>query len=94
MGVRMVKGRQRRVLHLKNPESGLFEEAFFFLKSPSSAPVCGAEDMVAEANRILLGCRATETARRPRFRRTAFLLGVLVGAATAVAALLVIGLIV
>ena len=79
---------------MKNPESGLFEEAFFFLKTPSPAPGCGAEDMVAEANRILLGCRATETARRSRRPRAAFLLGALLGAATAVASLLVIGLIV
>ena len=32
----MVKGCQRRVLHLKNPEGGLFEEAFFFLKAPDA----------------------------------------------------------
>ena len=90
----MVKGCERRVLHLKNPDSGLFEEAFFFLKNPSPAPGCGAEDMVAEANRILLGCREAETSRRPRKRRAAFFLGALIGAATAVATLLVIGLIV
>ena len=92
----MVKGCQRRVLHLKNPESGLFEEAFFFLKTP--APPCdgasGAREMVDEANRILLGCRAADTARRPRFRLTAFFLGALAGAAFTATALLVIGLII
>ncbi len=90
----MVKGCQRRVLHLKNPESGLFEEAFFFLKSPSPAGDGGAREMVAEANRILLGCRASDALRKPRGRLSAFLLGVLSGAAVAVAALFLIGLIV
>lgn len=95
MGVRMVKGRQRRVLHLKNPESGLFEEAFFFLKSSSTEESsCGARDMVAEANRILLGCRAGEAARRPRRRLAAFLLGVLCGAVLGAATLIAVGLIV
>lgn len=95
MGVRMVKGRQRRVLHLKNPESGLFEEAFFFLKaSAGEASPCDARDMVAEANRILLGCRAGEATRRPRRRLAAFLLGILCGAALTAATLIVIGLIV
>jgi len=88
----MVKGCQRRVLHLKNPESGLFEEAFFFLKSPLPAGSDGAKEMVAEANRILLGTRTGDA--RPRSRRIAFLFGALSGAAAAVATLLVIGLIV
>jgi len=88
----MVKGCQRRVLHLKNPEGGLFEEAFFFLKAPDAPTGKSAREMVAEANRILLGCRADEV-RRPR-RLVAFLLGALSGAAVSVAALFVIGLIV
>ena len=90
----MVKGCERRVLHLKNPESGLFEEAFFFLKAPAPATRDGAREMVAEANRILLGCRTAEAGRLPRSRRAAFLFGMLAGAALATAALLVIGLIV
>ena len=90
----MVKGCQRRVLHLKNPESGLFEEAFLFLRAPSSDPPPDAREMVEEANRILLGCRETGVGRRQRSRRAAFLFGVLAGAALATAALFVIGLIV
>jgi len=89
----MVKGCQRRVLHLKNPESGLFEEAFFFLKSPPP-PESGAREMVEEANRILLGCRTAEPRRRPRFFGAAFFLGALSGACFVTALLFVIGLIV
>lgn len=90
----MVKGCQRRVLHLKNPESGLFEEAFFFLKAPAPSEPGDARQMVAEANRILLGCRESETGVRPRSRRLAFVIGTLTGAAIATAVLFIIGLIV
>lgn len=90
----MVKGCQRRVFHLKNPESGLFEEAFFLLKSPEPATQNGAREIVAEANRILLGFRGSDRDNRRRGKRTAFLLGALTGAAIVAAALLVIGLIV
>ena len=89
----MVKGCQRRVLHLKNPEGGLFEEAFFFLKTPETPTGKGAHEMVAEANRILSGCR-TDEGRLPRRRTGAFLLGMLAGGALTVAALFLIGLIV
>ena len=89
----MVKGCQRRVLHLKNPEGGFFEEAFFFLKVPDPGVRDGARDMVAEANRILLGCQGETPAanRRPR-GATVFLLGVLCGAVVSAALLFVIGL--
>ena len=90
----MVKGCQRRVLHLKNPESGLFEEAFFFLKPSSSGAPADARELIAEANRILLGQRESEARRKPRFRRAAFFLGVLTGAVVAVATLFIILLIV
>ena len=90
----MVKGCQRRVLHLKNPESGLFEEAFFFLREQTLAEPGDAREMVAEANRILLGCRESETGRLPRSRRLAFFIGTLTGALIATASLFIIGLIV
>lgn len=90
----MVKGCQRRVLHLKNPESGLFEEAFFFLKSPPVPGAGGARELVEEANRILLGFRTGEPRRCPRFFGSAFLIGALSGACFATALLFVIGLIV
>ena len=90
----MVKGCQRRVLHLKNPESGLFEEAFFFLKAPTLSEPADAREMIAEANRILLGCRESRTGSRPRSRRLAFLVGILTGAVIATATLIIIGLIV
>ena len=90
----MVKGCQRRVLHLKNPESGLFEEAFFFLKAPTAEAPGAAREMIAEANRILLGCRESGTGSRPRSRRLAFFVGILTGAVIATATLIIIGLIV
>ncbi len=87
----MVKGCQRRVLHLKNPEGGLFEEAFFFLKAPEPPKGDGAKEMVAEANRILTGCRTDD---RRRFPFGAFLLGTLAGMLLSASALALLWLIV
>ena len=89
-----MKGCQRRVIHLKNPGDGLFEEAFFFLRTPEPDRGSDPREMVAEANRILLGCREGAPKKRSGARLLAFLCGALLGAALAVGILFVIGLIV
>ena len=48
----MVKGSQRRVIHVKNTKSGIFDEAYFILKEGADASVCES-DMISEANRII-----------------------------------------
>ena len=50
-GVLMVRGCEKRIIHLKNPQSELFEEAIFLLKENPYTPQMS--DIVAEANRIL-----------------------------------------
>ena len=79
----MVKGCQRRVLHVKNPEGGLFEEAFFLLKDAGPEGKTGATraDMVREANRILAGGEDPEENAKGRRAAPLFLLGALFGAA-------------
>lgn len=47
----MVRGYQKRVIHLKNTESDAFEEAFF-LVSERGAVMCERQ-LIAEANRII-----------------------------------------
>ena len=88
-----MKGCQRRVIHLKNPGGGLFEEAFFFLRSPEPDAGSDPREMVAEANRILSGCGEGAPKRR-RAKLVAFSCGVLLGAAIAVGMLFLIALIV
>ena len=48
----MVKGCERRIIHLKNTGSEMFEEAYFILNDKyRREEKCG--DMVKEANRII-----------------------------------------
>ena len=49
----MVKGCQRRIIHLKNTGSVMFEEAYFILNDKYHADEKKSEDMVREANRII-----------------------------------------
>ena len=86
-----MKGCEKRVIHLKNPGGGLFEEAFFLLRNPVPDKGSDPREMVAEANRILLGCRGG-AAKKSRFRLLAFLSGAILGAALAVGVLFLIGL--
>ena len=48
----MVKGSQRRVIHVKNTKSGIFDEAYFILKEEILLSV-PENDMINEANRII-----------------------------------------
>ena len=49
----MVKGCQRRIIHLKNTGSEMFEEAYFLLNDKYHADDKKSLDMVREANRII-----------------------------------------
>ena len=49
----MVKGCERRIVHLKNTDSKLFEEAFFLLKEEKIEKPPSQGTMVREANRIV-----------------------------------------
>ena len=86
-----MKGCERRVIRLKNPGGGLFEEAIFLLRTPLPERGGDPREMVAEANRILQGYR-DGAAKKSRFRPLAFLLGTILGAALAVGVLFLIGL--
>jgi hypothetical protein len=50
----MVRGTQKQVIHLKSPESPLFEEAIFVIKHMPHTPPT-QRTMVEEANRLLAG---------------------------------------
>ena len=49
----MVRGTEKRVIYLKDPQSKLFEGAFFLLREPSELSGIKDCDIVEEANRIL-----------------------------------------
>ena len=49
----MLKGINKRVIIIKNPESEIFEEAYFIVKNKSIFTQAKENDMVLEANRII-----------------------------------------
>ena len=56
----MIKGNQKKVIHIKNTESCIFDEAYFILKEGIflSDP---ENDMILEANRIIEENSKSET---------------------------------
>ncbi len=48
----MVRGYQKRVIHLKNIGSSLFDEAYFIVNGKEERAL-GSSDMIKEANRII-----------------------------------------
>ncbi len=63
----MVRGYQKRVVHLKNTESDAFDEAFF-LVSAEGREMCEGE-LLREANRIVAECSSGKTKRRLKIGR-------------------------
>jgi hypothetical protein len=48
-----MRGYQRKVIHIKNTGSYLFDEAYFVLSRDGEDLRLGEDDMVTEANRII-----------------------------------------
>jgi hypothetical protein len=48
-----MRGYQRKVIHIKNTGSYLFDEAYFVLSRDGEDLHIGEDDMVTEANRII-----------------------------------------
>jgi len=70
-----MRGYQKRVVFLKNPESDIFEEAYFVMKEKASEPV--SDEIVSEAYRII-NTNRKETKRKsrtPRFSYKALFFG-------------------
>jgi len=77
----MVRGYQKRIIHLKNTESDAFDEAFFLIGEEGSG--MDERDLIAEANRIISECSSGR--RRGIFERAKgviiFIAGALTGGA-------------
>lgn len=74
----MIKGCQKRIIHLKNTGSPYFEEAYFILKDDSVLPC--ENDMVKEALRIAEASTSKGKASKNLLSR---LIPALIGAAAA-----------
>lgn len=53
IGDKKMHGYQRKIIHLKNTGSYLFDEAYFVLSRDGEDLHLGEDDMVKEANRII-----------------------------------------
>lgn len=92
-GNEMVKGCQKKIIHLRDTGSDLFEEAYFIIRPGKAALRASETDMVREARRILennrLGERRPSSDRRKRKRRGALILFSLGAASSGVISFLI-----
>ena len=71
-----VRATEKRVLHLRRPESGMFDEVIFVLNEDVRKKE-SHKDMLEEAARIVKGASdATERDKKKRSRLVPFMLGV------------------
>lgn len=74
----MLRGCQREMIVLQTKESALFECAWFVLRQEK--PYVGAEDMLAEAERIVAGSTRSDGRRVKNGKWAFFWLGLFCGA--------------
>lgn len=66
----MIKGCERRMIKIENPESELFESAYFILRQNAPSPKkCKKEELLREAVRITDGKLAESTKKRKKLER-------------------------
>ena len=85
----MVRGCEKKIVRLGNPDSRYFEEVLFILRDDEATGRAAARDIVAEANRIL---SENTPCRGKRERRGTPLLPFLLGVVASAAALLPLAL--
>lgn len=82
----MIKGCQKKIIYLKNTDSGIFDEAYFVLRRDGESDRFGEADMVSEAKRIIEGASLEGRRGKRKGHLWFFSMGAL--AATAVFALI------
>ncbi len=83
----MVRGCQKKIIYLKNTDSGVFDEAYFLVSDSALGKNMDERDMIAEANRILDECIFNEERNSTKRKTLDFLkrkiiptfLGVIIG---------------
>lgn len=78
----MIKGCQKKILHITNPKSRYFEEAYFIFKRGGDLTSVSGDSIVKEASRLADEALRTVKPHRARARRQGFL-ALLMGIATA-----------
>ena len=92
-GTVMVKGCQKRTIHIKDTDSKYYEEAYFVLKPGVSESKISSGDMISEAVRIAgesIGGSESPQNCRQSGGLLSFMIGLVSGGAAAAAVLLII----
>ena len=76
-----MKGYQRKVIHIKNTGSYLFDEAYFVLSRDGEDLRLGEDDMVTEANRIINDKNYARLKNGILFRYRSQIISLIMGAA-------------
>ena len=64
----MVRGCQKKIIYLKNTDSGVFDEAYFVVSDSALGKDMDERDMIAEANRILDECIFNEERKSTKIK--------------------------
>ena len=75
-----MRGYQRKVIHIKNTGSYLFDEAYFVLSRDGEELRLGEDDMVTEANRIINDKSYARIKYRPLLRYKRQIISLFIGA--------------
>lgn len=84
----MIKGCQKKIIHLKSTNSPYFEEAYFILKE--SAYSLSENDMIKEAEKIAESTKNQGSQKRPIFLRKNIAFMIVGGIITLITSLCVI----
>lgn len=77
----MVRGCEKRIYHVKNPESELFDEAYLILRRGARTNTATPREIELEALRILRGSDKRESTPKKHENLKAFLAGAALSAA-------------
>ena len=69
----MVRGCQKKIIYLKNTDSGVFDEAYFLVSDSALGKEMDERDMIAEANRILDECIFNEERKGTKRKKLDFI---------------------
>lgn len=80
----MVRGCEKRIYHVKNPESEIFDEAYLVLRRQSGSKAASPREIELEAKRIVMGAAGEKGNTDPKIKSEklrAFLAGAALSAA-------------
>ncbi|MBQ7343526.1 MAG: hypothetical protein IJW53_02035 [Clostridia bacterium] len=88
----MVRGCQKKIIYLKNTDSGVFDEAYFLVSDSALGKDMDERDMIEEANRILDECVFPKEKKSPKNIIIGFIKAKVIPVISGIAVGIIIGL--